>query len=173
MAIRRQGTCALDCADVVSCVCVSVCSVETLTDIIVRGVRKSECHEQLHATVVVDQRARQQSWVQPALWQPAPLTGPTLLLGGGVEREQLCQLAMLLAVQLGEEAKELAAALQPVLLTLAKDPSVKVTERTMVCAAWCSTLAMCVCVCVWRHVCVHCWSAVCPHPGSGVVPGSG
>lgn len=74
-----------------------------------------------------------------------------------MEREGLCQLAMLLATQLGEESKGMVGALQPLLLTLAKDPGVKLTERTMVCAVvstlTLSSLFVSVVVCV-TFVCV-------------------
>lgn len=62
---------------------------------------------------------------------------------------------MLLTTQLGEEAKELVAALQPMLLTLAKDPSIRVAERTMVCAGY-FLLSLSLCVCRLVGGCVSC-----------------
>lgn len=102
--------------------------METLTDVIVRGIRKSECLElgRTHTIVVVSHTV-----------SASPVACPSV--GSGMEREGLCQLAMLLATQLGEESKGMVGALQPLLLTLAKDPGVKLTERTMVCAAMVAT----------------------------------
>ena len=122
---------------------VCVCSVETLTDVIVRGIRKSKCHElrytHTHTIVVVARTVL-----------ASPVACPPI--GSGTEREGLCQLAMLMATQLGEESKGMVGALQPLLLTLAKDPGVKLTERTMVCAvvstltlsSLCASVVVCV-----------------------------
>jgi hypothetical protein len=49
---------------------------------------------------------------------------------GGNERVELCRLLMLLSAQVGEEVEVMASTLNQMLITIAKDPSVRIGERS-------------------------------------------